>query len=147
MSIKYDEIETYFNEKLVNEKNIMNLKSKYSITPAELVFIYQKNKSISNALPKHWDHYGKRSQLKYSFKNEVLYRIFLMQNGYLSLPFPLFLGILTGYLLYTNLPKDEKQKMTSVVKKYSSKSYNDYVVPEKELDPYIELIKKRLDRQ
>ena len=147
MSVKFDEIETYFDEKLVNEKNIATLKTKYSITPAELVFIYQKNKSISSALPKHWDHVGKRSQLKYSFKSEVLYRIFLMQNGYLSLPFPLFLGLLTGFLMYTNIPKEEKKKVSSVVKKYSSKSYKDYVVPEKELDPYIELIKKRLYRQ
>ncbi len=147
MSIKYDEIETYFDEKLVNEKNIITLKTKYSITPAELVFIYQKNKKIASVLPKYWDYLGKRSQLKYSFKNEILYRIFLMQNGYLSLPFPLFLGLLTGFLLYTKISKEEKKKVSSVVKKYSSKSYKDYVVPEKELELYIELIKKRLDRQ
>ena len=63
-----------------------------------------------------------------------------MENGYFSLPLPLFLGLLTGYLFYkSDIPKKLHTTLYDPYKKY--------VVPEDNLDPYIQLIKKRLDRK
>jgi len=134
-----DKIEHYYDIKQINKKNIDTLIKKHKISDAELVFLHKYNKDIP--VPVYWEYTGKTSKIKYSRLDTILFQLFLLQNGYISMKLYVFLGLLSGYLLYKKLPKNETNTATKLFK-----SENEYVVPKDDVINLVNLIKTHIER-
>lgn len=125
------EITYYLNNNIsINEFN--SLIKKYNIQQSEIAFICYHNKNYNKICPKQWIYSKtKKSSLKYNAIQSLLYKLFLMKNGYLVLPFAFVLGLISIYHLFGT--KKEKEQ----IKKISSNK-----IPIKKVQGYIELLEQ-----
>jgi hypothetical protein len=135
-----DKIDDYYDIKKINKHNIDSLIKKHKISDAELVFLRKYNKDIP--VPVYWEYTGRTSKLKYNKIDTILFQLFLMKNGYISMKLYVFLGLLSGYLLYKKLPKSET---STAIKLF--KSDDEYVEPNDDVINLIKILKNYIDKK
>lgn len=133
---------TYYLNNTISISEFNEAKKKYNIQDSELAFIchqnikYHNNKNYKNVCPNEWIYSKtKKSSLKYTTTESLLYKLFLIKNGYLVLPFSFVLGLVSVYYLFAT--KKEKQ----VVKKISS-----IKIPLKKVQGYIDILEEHYSK-